>query len=231
MAQIGIQRLQKDGGRGWIVDTSEAGTPVVRFLRLGSDGLESLCDITFRPGKEPELSVPANRALTQAQRVQAEALETAKARFSQGDLAWCGGNPNTVVLDDPDGSGFLVYFLRAKPDMDQVPVGGHYRFTVTADGKNLERMDRLFASCLTMSKKIPGGSSLEMMAASHIVSPTPLETHVFLSLQEGLPFMITTTDGMAWKIEKGEISQMGSIDELMKKQSSKSSEPAKPRRK
>jgi hypothetical protein len=231
MAQVGLERLQKDGGRGWIVDTSETNSPIVRFLRSGADGLESLCDIAFQPGKNPELIVPQNRALTKAQVVQAVALETAKARFDQGDLAWCGGNPNTVVLTDPDGSGFLVYFLRAKPTMDQVPIGGHYRFTVSAGGKKVERVDRLFASCLTLPKQSPNGGKTEFLVMSHVISPTPIETHVFLSLQEGVPFLVTTTNGMAWGIEKGEITKMGTLDELIKKQPSGSPKPAKSKNK
>jgi hypothetical protein len=231
MAQVGLERLKKDGGRGWVVDISDAKSPVVRFLRSGANGPESLCDVIFASNGTPELSVPKNRELTAIQQAQAGALETAKARFVAGDLAWCGGNPNTVVLDDPDGAGFLVYFLRAKPAMDQVPVGGHYRFTVSADGKKVEQVDRLFASCLTMSKKAPDGSTTEMIVMSHVVSPTPLETHVFLTLQEGLPFLVTTMDGMAWGIEKGEISKMGRIEDLLKKQSSGPSKSAKPSKK
>lgn len=226
MAQIGLDRLQKDGGRGWIIDDSNREAPLVRFLRMGPDGPESLCDITFAKGKEPEIGVPTDRTLTGPQRAQAAALETAKARFMQGDLAWCGGAPNTVVLADPDGYGFLVYFLRAKPAAEKIPVGGHYRFTVSADGGKVEQVDRLFASCLTMDKRTPDGSTLEMMVASHVISPTPLETHVFLSLQEGIPFMITTMDGMAWGIEKGELSKMGSLEKLLKKQETKAAKPS-----
>lgn len=219
MAQIGMQRLQKDGARGWIVDTSDAQAPLVRFIRAGAHGLECLCDVTFSSaGTNPELTVPPDRTLTPAQLGRANALETAKARFVQGDLAWCGGNPNTVVLDDPDGSGYLVYFLRAKPAVDEVPVGGHYRFTVSADGNRVEQVDRLFTSCLTMKKTPSGGATPVALVMSHVISPTPIEIHVFLSLQEGLPFMVSTTDGILWGIENGEITKLGPLEEILQKQ-------------
>jgi hypothetical protein len=40
---------------------------------------------------------------------------------------------------------------------------------------------------------------------SHIVSDTPLETHVFLSLLEGLPFFVVTPDSHMWSVERGSI--------------------------
>jgi len=42
---------------------------------------------------------------------------------------------------------------------------------------------------------------------NHIVSATPLETHVFLSLQEKLPFYVVTKDGRLWNVDGGQIQQ------------------------
>jgi hypothetical protein len=220
MVQIGLQRLQKDGGRGWVVDTSAPEKPLVRFLRVGADGWESLCDVAFAAAKEPELVVPSNRALTRSQLLHAIALETAKRSFAERKLAWCGGNPNTVVLDDPDGAGCLVYFLRAKPSATQVPIGGHYRMTVSQDGRTVEKIDRLFATCLTLDGKTPDGGKPEMLFMSHVISPTPLETHVFLSLQEKLPFAVAA-NGFLWEIRDGEIKNQGKLEDLEKQQPSK----------
>lgn len=213
LAQIGMERLRKDGSRGWIVEASNPKAQVVRFIRAGQAGMEVLCDVTFVDGGSPELSVPAERALSARQRVQVDALEIAKARFFEGKLPWCGGNPNTVVLDDPDGSGFLVYFLRAKPAMDKIPIGGHYRFTVSSDGRKVEQVDRLFASCLTLPKQPPEGGTPVELFMTHLVSSTPLETHVFLSLQDGIPFAIGTPDRTLWLVKDGEITRQGTLDE------------------
>jgi hypothetical protein len=44
------------------------------------------------------------------------------------------------------------------------------------------------------------------IAVSHVVSDTPLETHVFLSLQEKLPFWVTA-GGRTWIVENGAIRE------------------------
>ena len=137
-------------------------------------------------------------------------MKTAIEKYAKASLPWCGGRFNTVVLDDPDGSGFLVYLLRPKPSVSAIPVGGHYRITVSADGTKVEQIDQLFVSCLTIdpASEARDGTKLEAVTMSHIVSQTPVETHVFLSLQEHLPFYVATMDGRIWKIENGGITQM-----------------------
>ena len=212
MAQIGRSRLEKDGARGWIVDTSAKDADLVRFLRKRGNELEVLCDVSFPRAGAPELTVPTDRKLTDRQRLKAQALETAKDHFLKGSLPWCGGNPNSVVSDDPSGKGFLVYLLRAKPSGMEVPIGGHYRFSVSADGQQVDQVDRLFASCLTLNKKdVPNGSKLEVLFTSHVISKTPLETHVFLSLQEQLPFAVITPDSMIWYVDKGHMGVVGQM--------------------
>ena len=48
-----------------------------------------------------------------------------------------------VVLDDPDGSGFLVYALGQGARPSDTVVHGHFRVTVSADGSKAERVDAL----------------------------------------------------------------------------------------
>lgn len=156
-----------------------------------------------------------SRTLTSSQLVRAKAVKTAVGAYTEGSLPWCGGQFNTVVLDDPDGSGFLVYLLRPIPGRGLIPVGGHYRITVSADGAAAERIDQLFASCLTIDPKdgVPEGTKIVAATMSHIVSPTPLETHVFLSLQEKLPFYVITGDSRIWHIEQGAITLVNANSE------------------
>ena len=48
-----------------------------------------------------------------------------------------------------------------------------------------------------------------MAFASHIVSPTPVETHVFLSLLYKLPLAVgTSATKEVWLVDKGRISKM-----------------------
>lgn len=205
LAKVKPEDLKKDNAAGWIVDVSFPTKPMVRFLRSGKAGLEASYDVYFAPGEKPRLAVPEDRTLTLPQFGAAKAAATAQQELSSGRHPWCGGSPNLVVLEDPDGSGYLVYFLRAKPSATAVPVGGHYRMSVSADGSKIEQVDRLFASCLTLdSLDVPAGATPEVLVMSHVVSATPVETHVFLSLQEKLPFCVMAGE-KAWYVDKGRI--------------------------
>lgn len=214
LAKVSQQKMARSGAVGWVVDTASSSAPVVRFLRNKNGRTEAAYDVTFPPGGKPALSVPAVPELTEAQRANATALATVRAEFASGAYPWCGGRANTVVLPDPDGRGFLVYFLRAKQKSDEVPVGGHYRVTVSADGRKVEQVDRLSASCLTMRKEENAQRTVAALTMTHFISKTPVETHVFLSLQEKIPFFVVTEDKSVWTISNGQMERKGTLDEL-----------------
>lgn len=197
-----------EGGAGWVVETGGE-EPLVRFVRGAGGRIEAAYDIVFPREGKPRLVVPENRELSDGQMRAYRAFRTALDALLQRRLPWCGGNPNHVVLPDPDGDGFLVYLLRPKPAPDAVPVGGHYRMTVSADGETLERVDQLFASCLTLSRTrgAEGDGAIAALTLGHVVSPTPLEIHTFLSLQEQLPIYVFTEDGHMWLVGDSAITR------------------------
>jgi hypothetical protein len=120
---------------------------------------------------------------------------------------------NFEVLDAPDGKGFLVYALAATKDPNEVVVGGHYRVSVSAEGK-VEQVDALSRSFLVLKKngpEVPKGNQLAGLTMSHIVSKTPVETHVYLSLVHKLPFYIIAGEREIWKVEDGKITNLGEI--------------------
>lgn len=210
-AKIKPEQLEKDGSVGWVVETSNPDVGLVRFLRKKGESLEAGYDVSFPKSGPPTVTVPSNRELSSAQLAKAKATRAAIDAYAKASLPWCGGQFNTVVLDDPDGSGYLVYLLRPKPSRSAIPVGGHYRITVSSDGSKVEQIDQLFASCLTIDpSRDANGHQLAGVTMSHVVSQTPVETHVFLSLQEHLPFYVATMDGRIWVIQNGEIAQVRS---------------------
>jgi hypothetical protein len=91
---------------------------------------------------------------------------------------------NYVVVDDPDGSGFLVYALaHAK---NEIILGGHFRVTVSADGSKAEQVDALSNTLLRQPpppKSYEGEKPLAV-SMSQIVSNKPLETCVYTSLHD-----------------------------------------------
>ena len=80
---------------------------------------------------------------------------------------------------------------------------------MSSDGSHVEQTDRLSASCFTLPKRSPDlseGCELAAYYMTHVVSDTPVETHVFLQLQLGKPFFVLTKSNVVWKIENGVIS-------------------------
>lgn len=188
-AQQNPAKYQAEGGCGWVIDTTGA-EPLVRFLRKPKLATieEAAYDINFPKDGKPVLTIPTNRMLTEHQIASRAALATAMAPFNKREYPLCRvvrGGYNYVVLDDPTGPGLLVYLLRPKDTSDSIPVGGHYRISVSADGKTIKQVDRLSASCLALDKRdsrVPAGGKVVGYVTSHVVSNTPVETHVFVAL-------------------------------------------------
>ncbi len=204
-----VEKIQK---QGWIVTEME-GQVVVRFIKKRKE--------TFIPGYDVVFSSPekgvvnkVNGALRPADQIQFKARQ-----LSLKDLpAYCSSRYNTVVLPDVDGSGFLVYVLAATTEPGKLMIGGHYRLTVSADGSKIERTDRLFKSCMTLEEGKDQEGEVAAHVTTHVVSPTPLEVHVFLNLLHGRPIYVLTTDGIIWSVFQGVITKESSMDEMKKKQ-------------
>jgi hypothetical protein len=172
--------------------------------------VEASYDVRFPLVGKPTMETPQNPRLSDRQLARFKALAIAQDRLGEGRFPLCKGNYNFVVLDDPAGSGFLVYFLHATNVAGEVPVGGHYRISVSGDGAAVTQVDRLSVTCLTVRKdsNIPKGGKIVAAVVSHLVSDTPIETHVFLSLQEHMPFAVVTGNQRFWVVEEGRISPM-----------------------
>ena len=104
-------------------------------------------------------------------------------------------------MKDPASDEWLAWLLVATTDANVVPVGGHYRFRISADGRTLIRRDALSASCLSLNKTqdAPAGGQPVGLAASHIVSDHPVETHVFLSLLNRIQIYVAAGDKL-WNV-------------------------------
>lgn len=88
-----------------------------------------------------------------------------------------------LVVDDPDGSGFLVYAMPTKPG--EVVLGGNFRITVSADGGKAERVDAMARTLLPLKPpKGLEGQKPVTVSMSQLVSNKPLETCVYTSLHD-----------------------------------------------
>jgi hypothetical protein len=110
-----------------------------------------------------------------------------------------------VVLNDPDGSGFLVYALALANTKRMTQTGGHFRVTVSADGRTVEQIDLLSAF---IQQKIEKGKELAAIVSSQNSSNRPAETWIYTSHVYGIPVALVTRDGAFWTIDNGKIHKL-----------------------
>jgi hypothetical protein len=188
--------LQSDGVNGWITGKRD-GRDVVRFIRIRDRDPEAIYDVVFSEAEPPSFSEPTPPTLTPEEIAQYKARRLALDNIERR----CSDRYNTVAIKDPESDGWLVWALAASLDPNAILIGGHYRFTISADGKAIRSRDALSTTCLRFEKG--SGSAGNLM--SHVVSLTPVETHVFASLTYGKTFHVGTNDGRAWRIDAGRI--------------------------
>jgi hypothetical protein len=104
-----------------------------------------------------------------------------------------------VVLDDPDGSGFLVYALALADTRRMIQTGGHYRVTVSDDAGTVERIDLL--SGFTQLKHEKADKTLTIVSTQHS-SNLPVETWLYTSYAYRVPVYLATKDKTFWTIFK-----------------------------
>lgn len=119
-----------------------------------------------------------------------------------------------VVLDDPDGTGFLVYALAHRKH--EIILGGHFRVTVSANGEKAERVDALSHTLLSSPPPPKGmeGQKPLTVSMSQIVSNKPLETCVYASLHDKVMVFVGMMDGKVWSFVGDKIFEM--TPEMMK---------------
>lgn len=186
-------------GRGWIV-VENGQDRLVRFIREVDGRLVPGWDIPVHDGVAGSVKVVENGELAPVELAMFQARRTAAANI--GALR-CSRSMNSVVVKDPDGDGWLVWLLTSTTENGVVPMGGHYRFRISADGQNVVRRDQLSTGCMNLNQNDSGGPSVGLMATT-LVSDRPNETHVFLSLQNRIPIYIGA-GGVVYAVEGGSI--------------------------
>jgi hypothetical protein len=174
--------------------TRDAGGAPDDFSRmagaLDGDGFRAAYDIPVRNGRAGEVVEVAETTLPPEQQAMFRARLTAANNI--GSLR-CTPRYNAVVLDDPDSDGWLVWLLASTNQPNQLILTGHYRFRISADGTEVLRRDQLSATCIIQTVD-PAQGQLAALNVSHIVSPQPIETHVFASLLYRLPIYVVAGD-------------------------------------
>ena len=126
------------------------------------------------------------------------ALRQARARdlSASEDQRACTGQPFNVIAFPPENAEAPIDVYRISPpaSRNRLPMGGHFRSTVAADGSLSE--SRAFSrGCLNVElSEVPAGSQAGPIAITHLLDPLPTEMHVFLSLFSGRPLVVAAGD-------------------------------------
>lgn len=173
------------GMAGWIV-VADGEDQRVRYVRRDDTGvLKAAFDVVVRDGRAGAVEV-VDEVLSGTETAHFQARQTAINNI--GRLR-CSSQLNTVVLDDPDSDAWLVWLLTPTPESRAIPIGGHYRFTISADGGTVLRRDQLSNTCF-FAERPPADARDAMLFYTQSVSQGPVETHVFLSIQNQMTLVI-----------------------------------------
>ena len=188
------------------VTTGKAPHLTVRFLRARGGELEPAVDAVFDsdlliPGLEPATGKP----LSAAELAQANA----RRRVAADVQTRCNGRYNTLVVDEPGGKHLLVYGIAVSDNPDQLMVGGHVRFTVSADGQQILKAEPLSSSCAVVGRdqfeSAADSEGTRGIGMRNPLADRPLETHVLMSLMHGIPLFVMTADSKMWKVQNGKM--------------------------
>jgi hypothetical protein len=145
---------------------------------------------------------------SQGQQSFTEPMQRAKRAATEALPRLQKQNYRFVVLSDPERKGYLVYALATSRNPEDIVVGLHYRFSVSADSR-VERVDLLARSGLIIrpGQGLPKNSHQVGFYCSCGVSNQPVETLVYLTLRHKQPCVVGMADLSVWVIENGKITK------------------------
>jgi hypothetical protein len=188
--------------RGWISELGKGGDTVYLIAETSS-GLCLAYTATFRDKEKPQIEDRRGQPLPHDVALRFKARETGLAAVFNRlyDVPY-----NAEVLDDPDGTGFLVYFLAVSNKEGDRILGGHFRITVSADGSKAEQIDALSHGIIKDKPKVLPRTQEKAIVISQLVSDVPVETFIYSSHLFKLPIVVGTDTG-TWKVVNGRIEK------------------------
>ena len=189
------------GALGWITESRPDGA-VVTFVTGDPQQWRSACVVTFVDNEDPNI-ILVDKDLTETQSAMFNARQLALDSIEKS----CSDAYNTVVLPRDGESGWLAYALAATSDPNLILVGGHYRATVSADGRIVLDRRGFTMDCMVLKKPEDAAPDVDIAAYTlgHVLDNTPTEIHVFLNLLYGKPLYVVTADRRFWYVEGGKI--------------------------
>ncbi len=164
---------------GWIVDGPGDGPTVVFHDR--SNPPRALYAARLIDGKLTDAKLLTGDAATLSpERIRLIAARNAAAKaIGNARVAPCSTAFNSIVVPPaPSGGPIAVYFMTAQTKPGELPIGGHYRVDVSADGR--AGVPYAFSKgCMTMPPP-PKGVRDAMGFVTTLTAPLPNEAHSFV---------------------------------------------------
>jgi len=191
-------KVSREKIRGWITEPGEHG---IRVVFVGEQDGHAVGLYESTPSQADFVVDSPARTLDADELAQFTARQTAKAAQSGG----CSDRYNAVVLPDGTGSDrkWRAYLIPATEDPDAIPIGGYFRYYISADGKTVLSQRAFTKSCLMSSRKLsPKGGHLVGVLITHMLDPQPTEAHVFVSLTYKTHIWVSTRDNhLVWYVD------------------------------
>ncbi len=166
---------------GWIaIPDGEAQR--IRFLvdRAGEPRIG--WDVVVTRRQAGQLIIPSDDRLSPDEHAQFRARRTAAANVGPEAC----GRYNVFALKDPDSQDWLVWLLANANDARTVPMDGHFRFRISADGSRMLRRDRLSRSC-SRHPRSPGTVQKILYMAG---GTPPSEAIAYVSIMNGFQIAV-----------------------------------------
>ena len=190
--------------RGWVTREWPDGW-VVDFMTAPAKDTEN---IIYRVRFQPDRSKPELTVFEPMLPADAETAALFRARQSAigALLDRCTQRVNPVILPAElvGKRGWLVYVLASTTEPNVLILGGHIRFIISPDGKNVLENYPLYEQCMSMEFDPAAFAAF----INHRRTDWPLESHVFASLLYNKAIFIQTRRGL-WKVEGEQVEYYG----------------------
>ena len=200
--------------RGWIT-VPDGRNVVVKFIAETEDGPVSAWEAKVRGSKVrsykrvkmPELLSESDLELWRAR----SAVDLDRSKVCAQYLPM-----NSVVFRVPGDleNRIYVYYLASTKQAGEVVLGRHFRYLVSADGRQILETKEFTNTCFAIDagksrKDVPKGAKTVGLTASHLKAPYPEETHIFANLTHKIDlFVMTTENGKMWTVKNGRIREI-----------------------
>ena len=115
----------------------------------------------------------------------------------------CEGKYQAVRIRDTESNLERIYLVLQPPKSAGIQFGRHLRFDFLLGTNDLEELTLSTKTCLLVPNTEEDSAAVFI---THLMSPTPNEFHVYLSLLHDQPIYVSTEQGV-WKVENGVISR------------------------